>query len=278
MSLRDRFRAIAIESQSAVDLGLYEAADGTVVDLSADLQAMFSGTRIVDGIPELPAVPSKTETRISFFAEDTLAAVDRLEAEGSGTVCVLNFASARSPGGGYLRGGNAQEEALCRATTLYPALARQTAFYVANRDWPNAVYADALIYSPNVLVIRDKHGQFRPDPIRIAVVTSPAPNRKALAEAGLDRPLQQDADDALSHRVALILATALWQGHSSIVLGAWGCGVFGNPPDLVADLFAKALSGPFRDCFRRVHFAVPGGTSDPNRIAFQKRFDELLQS
>lgn len=272
MSSRDRYRTIADENAEAFELGLYEALDGTVVDISAALRMMIGATEVIEHLPALSEPLPRFQTRITLAAEDTLSGLERVAQEAETPACGLNFASARSPGGGYLRGGNAQEESLCRATTLYPALAVQTGFYAANKAWPNAIYSDAMIYSPDVLVIRDRHEQLRPDPFRVGIVTAPAPNRNALAEAGLAGKLGQELDSALSRRVDRILRIALARGHQAIVLGAWGCGVFGNDPCQVAGFFADALFGPFSGCFERVHFAIPGAENDENLIAFRRHF------
>lgn len=272
MSSRDHYRSIALANAEAFNLGLYESMDGKIVDMTEALRAMAAGTQVVDGPSPLPDPLPQFKTRITLSSEDTLRGLERVAGESASSVCGLNFASARSPGGGYLRGGSAQEESLCRATTLYAAIAAQAGFYQENKAWPNAIYSDAIIYSPDVLVIRDRHELLRPDPFPVGIVTAPAPNKKALIEAGLAARLGQEVDQALSRRVDRILRIALAQGHRAIVLGAWGCGVFGNDPDQVAGLFADALSGPFRGCFERVHFAVPGAESDQTLIAFRRHF------
>ncbi|MGI3185261.1 TIGR02452 family protein [Nioella aestuarii] len=272
MASRDHYRSIARANSEAFDLGLYEAVDGTIVDIAETLKTAARRTQLVDRPPLLPDPLPQYTTRMTLSVEDTLSGLECVTAEIASPVCGLNFASARSPGGGYLRGGSAQEESLCRATTLYPAIAAQEGFYKANKAWPNAIYSDAMLYSPDVLVIRDRHELLRPDPFPVGIVTAAAPNKKALIEAGMEAKLGQEVDLALSRRVDCILRIALAQGHRAIVLGAWGCGVFGNDADQVAGLFADALSGPFRGCFERVHFAVPGDENDKTLIAFRRHF------
>lgn len=276
MASRDDFRQVAEENRDIFELGLYEAPDGTIVDITTEMAAMLAGTRVVDGPVEVSGRTALGPARITLAPETTVAGIDRLSREGVLSICALNFASARTPGGGYLRGGAAQEEALCRATTLYPSLEKQAAFYAGNKASPNAVYLDDLIYSPHVLLIRDDHGRLRPDPVQIGVVTAPAPNLGALAEQGLSDRLRGEVDRALARRVKRILATAQSMGHDALVLGAWGCGVFGNAPDQVAALFEAALSGPFEGAFQRVHFAVPGRADDPNLTAFVETFGPTL--
>ncbi len=272
MPSRDHYRSIALANAEAFDLGLYEAVDGTIVDIAETLTAMAKRTQLIDGPPQLPDPLPQFTTRLTLAAEDTLSGLERVAAESASPVCGLNFASARSPGGGYLRGGNAQEESLCRATTLYPAIAAQSGFYKANKDWPNAIYSDAMLYSPDVLVIRDRHELLRRDPFPVGIVTAAAPNKKALIEAALAAKLGPQVDQALSRRVDRILRIALSQGHRAMVLGAWGCGVFGNDPDQVAGMFADALSGTFKGCFERVHVAVPGAKGDKTLTAFRRHF------
>jgi len=53
-----------------------------------------------------------------------------------------------------------------------------------------------------------------------------------------------------------VLAIAAIHGHEALVLGAWGCGVFGNDGREIAELFRAALDGPFAAMFSEVVFAV----------------------
>lgn len=76
---------------------------------------------------------------------------------------ILNFASAKHPGGGYLNGAQAQEESVARSSTLIPSLTSQIAkpFYTLHRHDPQAgYYSHSMIYSPNVLLLRDDDGEF----------------------------------------------------------------------------------------------------------------------
>lgn len=272
MSSRDELRAIAQQNLQIFEDGLYQTSDGTVEWVAEALERSVGGTIRVASPPAPQKRSGMWATRITVADDDTLSGAARLLKDGADDVCLLNFASARSPGGGFLRGGNAQEEALCRATTLYQALAAQGTFYQQNQDWPDALYADALLYTPDVLIIRDGYGFLQADPPCISVITAPAPNRTALADANARRALAR-VDAVLERRIAMILDTADRFNRRNLVLGAWGCGVFGNDPAHVAAVFAAALEGPFSGVFDRAHFAVPTFGDDRNFTAFQSALD-----
>jgi uncharacterized protein (TIGR02452 family) len=156
-----------------------------------------------------------------------------------------------------VRGASAQEEYLCRATTLYWALVVQSEYYRRNADWPDPSYADLSLHTSGVQRIRDDYGHLQAPGPPFGVVTAAAPNRRAAREQGSGKSLSRRCDEALARRIDLILSAAYHAGHDGLVLGAWGCGVFGNDPRQVASLFKASLDGPFSGAFRQVHFAIP---------------------
>ena len=82
-------------------------------------------------------------------------------------------------------------------------------------------------------------------------------------------------EEALRRRARRVLEVAAAHGHEVLVLGAWGAGVFGNAPEVVADAFGEALEGSMRGVFREVVFAVLG---DTNRAVFERRFASAASS
>lgn len=148
---------------------------------------------------------------------------------------VMNFANALYPGGGFLNGAKAQEESLCRNSTLYASLTTKKAkkMYDYNRKMQSPVESDYMLLSPNVGVIRNMKGELLEEPYLVSVITVPAPNRKgraALVE-------QKELDQVMKRRLRLMLAAAVHHGYKNLVLGAWGCGAFGNDTKKVALLF-----------------------------------------
>jgi len=167
---------------------------------------------------------------------------------------VLNFASARNPGGGFCTGAEAQEESIARSSAIYPCLAKHfKAFFVPHRLAASGAYTHAMIYSPGVPVFRDSQGNLLDEPYDADFVTAAAPNRGVMERSA---GAEQEAEAALQERADRVLQVFAEHSTADLVLGAWGCGVFKNDPKTVATIFKKLLEGRFKGAFRRVIFAV----------------------
>ncbi|NBN95760.1 MAG: TIGR02452 family protein, partial [Verrucomicrobia bacterium] len=162
----------------------------------------------------------------------------------------LNFAAATNPGGGFLTGARAQEEYLCRSSALYLSI-KDSPMYAYHRREGHKRYSDAMIYSPDVPVFRDDEHGLLPSPYHAAFITSAAPLTKHLHPEELTL-----VADILRQRIWKILTVAQTHGHDSLVLGAWGCGAFGNDGNQVAALFRWALEVDFKGAFKEVTFAI----------------------
>lgn len=250
--------------------GGYVAPSGARVDLAAALAAARAGT--VSYPPER-AVPPPTSradrTTFTVANESTLAAARRLHVAGL-RPAALNFASARHPGGGWLSGARAQEESLATASALVTCIERDPmyAHHLAHRD---TLYTSWAIYAPDVPVVRGDDGALLEAPWPLAFLTCPAPNAAVVLRRAPGRRAEVEA--ALAERIDRILAIAAAHGHDALVLGAWGCGVFGNDPAVVAALFAAALDGPHAGRFRQVTFAVLDSSPERRFIGpFEARF------
>jgi uncharacterized protein (TIGR02452 family) len=177
-------------------------------------------------------------------------------AGAGGHLACLNFASAKNPGGGFLAGSLAQEEALACASGLYPCLLRIPEYYERNRANRSALYLDLAIFSPNVPFFRDDHGALQENPLLASVITAPAPNAGAIAQ---NEPANsQLVEPTFRRRAEMVLSIAKAHNVDRLVLGAWGCGVFRNDPRMVASIFESFLKPPgkFADVFEQVVFAV----------------------
>jgi uncharacterized protein (TIGR02452 family) len=168
----------------------------------------------------------------------------------------LNFASAKRPGGGFLGGAQAQEESLARASGLYPCLQTHPEYYQRNKEFHSPLYLDIILYSPLVPFFRDDNGGWFDAPLLASVITAAAPNASALREQ--KKFDAEDVAEVLRHRSDFVLAIAAHHQIDCLVLGAWGAGVFGNDPALVAKIFADLLRGPYAGAFGEVVFAVLG--------------------
>lgn len=252
-----RLRAIARETVEIAERGWYHDPRGAEVRL--DVGPAVAGTRLHLPNEELSAGVAAPATRIEVTGESTLAAARRL----GGDVAALVFASARNAGGGFLNGAQAQEESIARSSALYPCLRAAGDFYAFHRAHAELTYSDRVIYSPAVPVFRDDKGTLLTEPYPVGFLTAAAPNLSAIR--GNQPDLIAEVPAVLRRRAARVLAVAAAHGHRRLVLGAWGCGVFGNDPATVAEAFAAALrSHPME----YVVFAVLG----PNRDAFAAAF------
>jgi uncharacterized protein (TIGR02452 family) len=220
-----------------------------------------------DPLPDDPRPVSSAAGRlptVTVTGESSLGATARL----GGDVACLVFASARNPGGGFLNGAQAQEESIARGSALYPCLLAAQPFYDYHRQSSSLLYSDRVIYSPAVPVFRDAHDQLLPSPYPVNFLTCAAPNLSAL-RAG--QPSAADEVPAvLNRRATRILRVAAAHGHRRLVLGAWGCGVFGNDPAVVAGAFAAALRAIPH--FDEVVFAVLDRRGGATRTAFDRAF------
>jgi uncharacterized protein (TIGR02452 family) len=202
-------------------------------------------------------IPSRgNPARIEVTSETTLAAAARLTLEeGRTDVVCLNFASAKNPGGGFLGGSQAQEESLARATGLYPCIAQMQEMYEYNRKQRSCLYSDHMIYSPEVPVIRDDVDRLLDQYYTTSFITAPAVN------AGVVRERNEATDEeirlVMKQRIRYVLEVAATQGHRTIVLGAFGCGVFRNEPAQVAAYFNDVLVDEgYKNYFDHIVFAI----------------------
>lgn len=251
-----RLRGIAHETERIVAAGGYRAPAGHEVSLTAAIEAARSGTRLYgpDPVPTPPVDPVASTVEVT--GESSLEAAHRLTATDATPVAVLNFSSARNPGGGYLNGAQAQEEALCRASALYTCVREARAFYDHHRTHRDPFYTDRVIHSPAVPVFRDDRGTLLDTPYTTGFLTSAAPNASVVLRTMPERA--PELPRALAVRAERVLETAVAHGYRRLVLGAWGCGVFGNDPAHVAGAFRALLTdgGRFEGHFAHVVFAV----------------------
>ncbi|MFE2478967.1 TIGR02452 family protein [Streptomyces sp. NPDC059389] len=276
--MSSRLREIARENATIVAAGGYRTRSGRHVSLAAALEESRAGTRIYGPnqvIPDEKLPVDRCETAVEVTGESSTVAARRLAGAGPGpvggaSVAVLNFASARNPGGGYVRGAKAQEEALCRASALYATLLEAPEYYEVHRAGRSTFYTDRVIHSPGVPVFRDDRGELLDTPFRAGFLTSPAPNAGTIRRQEPERVAEIPA--ALARRAERVLETAALHGYPRLVLGAWGCGVFRNDPAQVAEAFRALLAGRFAGVFERVAFGVLDRDPGP-REAFERAFE-----
>lgn len=167
---------------------------------------------------------------------------------------ILNMASETRCGGGFINGAPAQEESICRSTTLYPSLATN-----ASNIYP--IPDKGVLLSPDVYVFRHSMSQnyrfmqaeecFFVDVISVAAIRNPMLSGDGTAY--LDRAEYE----LTSIKIRELLRTAYNSNCNILVLGALGCGAYHNPPEEVAKLFLTMLrEKEFATAFQKVVFAI----------------------
>lgn len=214
----------------------------------------------------------------SFTAARELAMSSEYRCDAKASrVLVLNFANSVHPGGGVRFGARAQEEDLCRKSTLYASLtsADAEAYYAGHARHYSPLASHTILLSPNVAIFRGDVYELLKKPVMAAVLTCAAPIAHERGDMS-----NSDYEALLYERIRRILAVAAHYRYNYLVLGAWGCGAFGNDAKLVAALFKRAFR-EFRcgdrtasDLFHSVVFAVRSNVNEPtyNFKAFQDHF------
>eukprot|EP01095_Lingulamoeba_sp_RSL-Kostka_P007627 TRINITY_DN2448_c0_g1_i1.p1 TRINITY_DN2448_c0_g1~~TRINITY_DN2448_c0_g1_i1.p1 ORF type:complete len:394 (+),score=121.83 TRINITY_DN2448_c0_g1_i1:124-1182(+) len=155
-------------------------------------------------------------------------------------VGMLNFASAKNPGGGFLKGSQAQEECLARSSALYNSIITQQTYYSENKKDRTCLYTNHMIYSPKVPFFKDDNGNKLAKLYLLDVITAPAPNKGA-ARKKLDSNGDEYINQIFYERADRILRVAVSKKIDCLILGAFGCGVFRNDPNDVANIFFTLL-------------------------------------
>lgn len=266
---------IAQETLQILAQGHYFNRAGERVDVDNGFAEANTEYFDADGLERLHAELSPRRgfsTRFEVNNETTLAAAHRLWQQGYGAPLCLNFASAKNPGGGFMRGSEAQEENLAKSSGLYPCLLRAPQYYKRNRACGSAFYRDDMIYSPRVPVFRDDNYALLDRIFSVDMLTAPAVNRGAVKENAPER--LGEVESVMLHRMDLLLNLAARQGQTVLVLGAWGCGVFANRADEMAGWFASHLlqGGRYEGVFDLVSFAVYDRRNDGTCAAFERFF------
>ena len=213
-------------------------------------------------IAERHAVPAD----LVITPERTMGAARKYQGLGK-RVCALNFASSVTPGGGVVNGAGAQEESLCRISTLYAAISdRATAgpFYDKHRQMirsgeMNRKNRDDCIFTPGVVVIREDTFDCdmlpRDEWYEVDVITCAAPDLRFDTGGSMYRPEEAELTAVFEKRWRRILSVAADHQADILILGAFGCGAFYNPPEVAMQAFNNVFD-EFSHCFETVEFAV----------------------
>lgn len=263
---------------------LWAMADNPDGSLYAQGAAYAAMKAIEQGAPNDP-VQHNQEIRLSKHR--TFEAAMALHNEfPDKKIAVLNFASATRPGGGVKNGASAQEESLCRCSTLYPTIDRRwlwQKYYDVNRAAKNVLHTDACIYSPGVIICKTDESIPKRMPesdfVTVDVISCAAPNLRNIPanqhnpETG--KPITVDRNQLYEihlNRAYHIFHIAAANKVDILILGAFGCGAFANDPMVVAEAYRTAII-PYRARFDLIEFAIySSGNKNENYDAFKRFF------
>ena len=216
-------------------------------------------SRIFEENPSIDLLKGKSngyDTNIKVVQATSVEAI--FDVEDKDNICVLNFASYKNPGGMYIDGSVAQEECLCHYSTLYPVLSNNqfmNDFYLPNRKNLNrALYHSRLIYSPDI-VFYPETKQDKPFRRLCDVITCAAPNKKAAQQ--YQKVSNEEVEQVMKDRIMHILYAASEMDVKTLILGAFGCGVFGNDNVITAKIFNDCINKNYVDTFKTIIFAIP---------------------
>ncbi|MDY6786352.1 MAG: TIGR02452 family protein [Cyanobacteriota bacterium] len=256
--------AIAQNTLQILKAGFYDLPTGETVSIERELRSCLEQSQLYtpDTLSQIREDIINRErpfenTEFEANNETTLMGAERIaRSQKFQKIGVLNFASAKNPGGGFLKGAQAQEESLARSSALYKSLLKCPQYYEFHRSHRSVFYSNHIIYSPSCPVFKTDEGILLKEPYCVDFITSPAPNIGSVLQ---HRPQKMSQiPDILRDRGGKVLSLAAYNGCDALVLGAWGCGVFRNDPSVVSQMFADYLlpNGLFWGRFKKVLFSV----------------------
>jgi uncharacterized protein (TIGR02452 family) len=245
--------------------------EGVTVNISDDVAYTEKNTLLIlqtesDEL-EKNFSPKSGNPSIEVRNETTLAAILRLGVENK-TVGVLNFAGVNYPGGGPLKGVMSQEQSLAVASTLMLSQTECIEYYRINKACKSMAYTDCAIWTPDTVFFRDDSGSKLKQPVKASVLTLPAVNYKQAIANG-ENAAEMKA--AMKRRMKIALAIFADKNCETLILGANGCGVFGNDPNDVAEWWSELLT-EYGGHFKTVIFSVLDRTSERDVFtAFERK-------
>lgn len=267
-------KAIARETLAIMKNGCYETK-GRRIDIqklqehSVKESFLLTPQQGNEWIKSFPFSDKHLSSKIEVWNCSTVEAILRLTGEGK-KPSVLNFASSKHPGGGFIGGAKAQEESLAASSCLYKTLIAHEQYYETNRACRTMMYTDHAIYSPDVVFFRDERFQLMENPVLASVLTIPAVNMGQVLLKGEDK---EEAERVMKNRMKILLAVFARQNCRHLILGAYGCGVFRNDPVKVAQWWKELLEDFFPESFETIIFAVLDQSSAKKNISV---FEQLF--
>lgn len=250
----------AEETLKIIEEGSYTTSLGKEILIKKQIKKAIENTKLyssekLENLKNNLVFEKEYNTIINVVKEDAISTIHRItnEEKNSKVMC-LNFASAKNPGGGFLNGALAQEESLAVSSTLYGSQVSAYCFYDTHRNMKSCVYTDTMIHSPETPVFRNRRGELITNYSECGFITSAAVNYGVIKRKETD--LIKEVEKIMSVRIEKLLSLCYKENYDTLILGAWGCGVFQNDPKTIARLFKEHFNEKFKNQFKRVVFAI----------------------
>lgn len=275
--------AIAAETLEILSNEMY-TCDNKLIDISLDINESARRSRLYrpeDFVDVQKQVNEKLKTlnNLGIISVDNVGVVQAMHnmelSVAVPSIGVLNFASAKNPGGGFIKGRQAQEECIARATSLYHKMPIYGAeMYSYNRKLGHTMYSDYMLYTPDAVVFRKDTDELYRVPFKVDILTSAAVNLNPYHKDKVSYD-QKEVDKIMMERLDKILGLFVLNEKTDLILGAWGCGVFENDPNIVAGYFKHFLGagGKYNKAFDHIDFAVQDSSQSQKNF---KAFDSIL--
>lgn len=240
------------------------------IDYSFNNTIYYNSFHDFEFTKKLKRLSKNSRKDIQIYNLDTVKVTAAISAVASSKskIAILDFASYKKPGGGFLNGSTAQEEDICSKSTLYPILKLFEPIY-KRRKGNKGEYGDDMFYVPKVwfkaplvepLIKIPLHSRSdlsyddyeKEEEFFADVIVSAAPNAKILRQHCDERYINR----ILFKRIECIFKVAIANKVSTLILGAYGTGVFDNDIFVVATAF-KECCDMYHEYFENIIFAIP---------------------
>lgn len=248
------------------------------MDFKNEIKSSVNATKIYGGDDgNIPKMCEKGRCE-GVIVLDKLDSVKSVIKHHEGKTAVLNFASYKNPGGKFFEGSSAQEENLCHSSNLYNVLRQFPEYYEWNKKHNNrALYKDRALYTKDVIFLDDSVCVYGADPVQVKVdvITCAAPNYSAAGKYAMVS--FEENEEALAKRIKFVLDVAEDNGVETLILGAFGAGVFGQDALTVAKYFKRCLN-TYNYHFKNVYFSIIDRSNSENYNKFKMIFKETVKS
>lgn len=288
-------QAVYKSNSEVFHAGGYTCESGKVVEYAIN-DPMLDNTKVYTAPFDVNNIAVRDSETVTGVVNDDCLLVAKAMLDRGLNPCVMNLADAYTACGMYKRGSRAQEEHLCRTTTISRSLFQ---FFKAKTGKPLR-YADEAnvtlrevaypmdmnyggIYTPGVTVFRNAADlfSFLEEPFKIAIVSVAAldfneKHGKNLEYKNADGGINPEGVEIMKNKIRTIYRAALANGHDALVAGAFGCGAFRLPVATVSTLFHDVLNeAEFKNKFAEVIFAILDKEGENGKFApFYQQFNK----